>query len=107
MKKIIDGKIYDTENAEEIASFSFSRHGACDYLKEILYVADDRKIFIYGEGGAISKYTTVDDNGEFHGSSTIHAFCIGEMIEWFDAYSDYIELKDGAVNDFINKNKPA
>jgi len=71
MKKIIDGKRYDTEKAEEI---DFFWNGLCsgDFrsVAETLYKSSKGAFFLYGKGGAMTKYA------ESHGD----AFTEGEDI---------------------------
>ncbi len=57
MKKIIDGKKYDTETAELIYEWS-SDHGKSDFAwyEESLYRKRTGEYFLYGYGHAASKY---------------------------------------------------
>lgn len=57
MKKIIEGKRYDTETAEEIVSY-WNGLGTSDFrhVNESLYKTKSGKFFLAGEGGPMSKY---------------------------------------------------
>lgn len=57
MKKIIDGKRYDTETAKEIGSDEFPG-GRTDfhYWCETLYQKKTGEFFIHGEGHGLSRY---------------------------------------------------
>lgn len=57
MKKIIDGKKYDTETAKEVGFFE-NEYNSNDFnfVKETLYLKRTGEFFLYGEGGANSKY---------------------------------------------------
>lgn len=57
MRKVIDGKVYATDTATEIASDSSG--GSCndfDYWSETLYCTPRGNYFLHGEGGARSAY---------------------------------------------------
>lgn len=56
MKRIIDGKRYDTTTAEEIGS---ARHGSkrdYEYYEETLYCKRTGEYFVYGFGHGASRY---------------------------------------------------
>ena len=57
MKKIINGKKYNTETATEIAAWS-NNVSTSDfgYCYEALYLKRTGEYFLFGEGGPMSKY---------------------------------------------------
>ena len=57
MKTIINGRMYDTETAEKIAGWDNGIYGR-DFrsCEETLYKKKTGEYFIYGSGGADSKY---------------------------------------------------
>ena len=55
-KAIINGKKYDTSTATKIASVSYGAIGDFKYWEEILFQKKNKEFFLYGEGGATSKY---------------------------------------------------
>ncbi len=57
MKKIIDGKKYDTETAEYLRGWS-NDYAVNDfnYCEEALYRKKTGEYFLFGEGGPLSKY---------------------------------------------------
>lgn len=57
MKKIINGRLYDTETAKMIGSWS-NGLGSSDfhYCTEDLYQKKTGEYFLYGSGGAMSAY---------------------------------------------------
>lgn len=64
MKKIINGKKYDTETAGLICSRDFSLEvGSFGYYSETLYKKKTGEFFLYGEGGALTKYAEITANG--------------------------------------------
>jgi hypothetical protein len=56
MKKIINGKKYDTETATELARESWNNRSDFNYCAETLYRKKTGEYFIYGQGGAMSRY---------------------------------------------------
>ena len=64
MKKIIEGKVYDTNTAEFLANkdngYSLNDF---NYANEELYLKKTGEYFLYGQGGGNSRY------GEWHGNS--------------------------------------
>lgn len=81
MKKIIDGKIYNTETANEIEEWN-NGFGGGDfrYCYETLYQSKKGVFFLYGRGGALSKYAETYGNMKTENSEIIvmtekEAFC--------------------------------
>ncbi|WP_347273236.1 hypothetical protein [Candidatus Kuenenia sp.] len=57
MKKVIDGKIYNTETAELLHAWSNGKYTSdFGYIKESLYRTKKGAYFIAGEGGAKTGY---------------------------------------------------
>jgi hypothetical protein len=89
MKQIIDGKRYDTEKAEAVASDS-SSCGKSDfnYYSEDLYRTPRGRWFLAGEGGARSKYARAVQNGSIGGWRII-PLNEGEAREWLEACNSF------------------
>ena len=56
MKKIINGKMYNTETAEKLTSWEHSYRSQVDWYEEMLYKKKTGEYFLYGNGNAGSKY---------------------------------------------------
>ena len=58
MKKIINGKMYNTETAKEIGHW-WNNYSCRDfnYCREFLYRKKTGEYFLYGVGGSMSKYS--------------------------------------------------
>lgn len=56
MKKIINGKKYDTETARAICEHTHAYPSDWYYVHEVLYLKKTGEYFIHGEGGACSAY---------------------------------------------------
>lgn len=63
MKKIIDGKTYNTETAELLGIYQYLWKDDYYYCREELYRTKKGTYFIYGEGGALTSYA------KYHGNS--------------------------------------
>lgn len=55
MRKIINGRLYDTEKAKEIATYYYNSGDFARY-NEKLYKTKKGRWFMVGEGGPLSKY---------------------------------------------------
>lgn len=64
MKKIINGKKYDTDTAKEVGYWNNGLLSTdIDYVAETLYQKKTREFFLCGEGGARTEYA--DYRGEY------------------------------------------
>lgn len=94
MKKIIDGKRYDTETAKEIGK----RHNglSCNdfgYLKETLYQTKKGNFFLYGEGGAFTWAASGHSDGTRSSGRGIKPLTIDEAKAWAERYMDADEYE--------------
>lgn len=71
MKKIINGRKYDTETARKIGDWNNGKLYDFDYVIERLYKKKTGEYFLYGEGGAVSKYGVEVRDGMSDGSDII------------------------------------
>jgi hypothetical protein len=83
MKKIIDGKRYDTETADLIASAE-SRHNRGDFKwgHETLYRTVEDQYFIAGEGHAMSRWAQALDGNSRGADSGLELLTDIEALEW-------------------------
>lgn len=88
MKKIINGKRYDTETATFVGSARYSYPGDFHYWEEELYVKKTGEFFIYGIGGAMSKYSRQTGPNQWSGSEEIYPVTLKEAMEWAEQYLD-------------------
>lgn len=83
MKKVIEGKIYNTETATFICEDSYSYQSDFRHWSEELYQTPKGKFFLVGEGGPMSKYAESIGNGNVTGSGDN---CVpltdDEALEW-------------------------
>lgn len=83
MKKIINGKIYDTDTAREIAS-NYHGEGPRDiyYYSEKLYLKRTGEYFLYGEGGPMSRYAISTSDNHWSGGQRIVPMSYKSAQEW-------------------------
>lgn len=84
MKKIINGRKYDTDTAKAIASYSNDR--PCSdfrYFYETLYQKHTKEFFLYGEGGPLSKYAEHCGQG-WIGAEGIIPLTLDDAKEWVE-----------------------
>jgi len=63
MKKIIAGRSYDTDTAEEVVYHSYGHPRDFHYIEETLYRTKKGGFFLVGKGGASTRYArTVSQN---------------------------------------------
>ena len=72
MKKIINNKVYSTETAKLLGTWS-NAYGVRDfnYCSEELYRKKNGEFFLYGEGNALSKYAQKYVDGMGYGEKII------------------------------------
>lgn len=83
MKKIIDGKVYNTETATCVGEWSNGYFGNdYKYESEDLYQKKNGEFFLYGEGGAMSSYAVSSGNNSWTGSQQIKPMTSKEAYDW-------------------------
>ena len=89
MRKIIDKKIYDTETATMLASMSNGRHATdFTYYEAALYQTKKGNLFLFEEGGAMSKMSVYLGNNSTGGSADIRALDKYEAYEILATWQD-------------------
>ncbi len=88
MKKVIDGKLYDTETAEKLGGReSPFNYGDFNYFWEALYRTEKGAYFIAGEGNAMSPYSEPVPNGRGPGTG-LRPVSEAEARRWVEEYLD-------------------
>jgi len=94
MKKIINGKRYDTETAQLIGSASYSNRTDFHFWNEELYRKKTGEFFLYGEGGPASKYSRQIEQNTWSGGEQIIPLTLEEAQEWGEKYLDADEYEE-------------
>ena len=84
MKKVIDGKTYNTETACKLGARDngYRNHRDFNYCCETLYQTKKGNYFIFGEGGAESKYKKQLSYNEWGAGEHIVPISIEEAKSW-------------------------
>jgi hypothetical protein len=103
MKKIIDGKRYDTETATKIAGWS-NNLGSRDFhnCSEDLYKTKSGNWFIYGEGGPMTNYATSCGNNSYCGGEDICPMTPEEAQIWLETHNFVGELEEHFSNKIVD-----
>lgn len=87
MKKVIKGKLYDTDKAAEVAEWSDGSPSDFRYIEETLYRKRTGEYFIYGYGGPMTRYS--ERVGDAYGyGSTIVPISYDEARAWGEEHMD-------------------
>lgn len=89
MKKIINGKKYDTETAEKVGYYSDGRSWRdFGHFEETLYRKKTGEFFLFGEGGAASKYGVYIGDNSFGSGDRIIPMSEDDAKAWAEARLD-------------------
>lgn len=85
MKKIIEGRKYDTETAEFLAGYD-NGLGARDFnhISEELYRKRTGEYFLYGWGGPMTEYRRTIGQNEWSGGEDITPLTEAEARKWVE-----------------------
>jgi len=96
MKKVIDGKTYNTKTATEIGNYHNSL-GLSDFrhIDESLYVTKKGTYFTAGDGGPMTKYAE-------HSNGGMEILSKEEALQWCEYYdidadtiAEYFDIEEG------------
>jgi hypothetical protein len=86
MKKIINGKRYDTDAAQECGRHSYSNRRDFHYYSETLCKKRTGEFFLYGEGGPASRYARQVEQNSWSGGELITPLTHKEAREWAEEH---------------------
>ena len=97
MKKIIEGNLYNRGAATQICRDRTDTMSRRDfrYLEEELYQKRTKEFFLYGEGGAMTKYAKYVEGCGYTDGEKIIPLSEDEARDWVEEHmdvDDYIEL---------------
>ena len=94
MKKIINGRKYDTDTAKCVGSWD-NGYGCNDfkYVKEDLYRKKNGEFFLYGEGGPTTKYREPEGQHGWTGGSRITPLSVDRAHDWAEKHLDADEYE--------------
>lgn len=82
MKKIKGGKVYDTQTAEKVGSWDNGQAGDFSHYAETLYRKRTGEFFLYGVGGAASKYAVSCGDSNWTGGEQIIPLSYASAQKW-------------------------
>ena len=82
MKKIINGKKYDTKTAKKIITWSNEFYNDFREISETLYRKKTGEYFLYGEGGAMTVYAEAIGDNTWSGGEQIIPLKEKEAKRW-------------------------
>ena len=102
MKKVIDGKLYNTRTAKYICDTGNTiRESDFEWERSALYITKKGRFFISGEGGALSRFATKSGNHRTTGSG-LFPLTQGEALQLCRKHGEPEDLqeffKDAVVN---------
>lgn len=87
MKKIINGKKYNTETAKKMGCWSNDySHRSFNFCEESLYRKKTGEYFLYGIGGPMSRYSQPCGQNTWSGGSKIIPMTAAEAMEWVEEH---------------------
>lgn len=88
MKKIIDGKLYDTATAKKIAEWDNGRCGTFWEECETLYRTPKGTYFLHGWGGPMSRYKVLCESNSWSGSEDFRVMAGEDLRAWLEEKAD-------------------
>ena len=89
MKKIINGKLYDTDTARRLGNYdnggSWIDFG---HFEEMLYIKKTGEYFLYGEGGPMTRYAVATGTNSWSGGERIMPLTYDEAAAWAEEHLD-------------------
>lgn len=87
MKRIIRGRLYDTETAREVAEWSDRAPGDFRHVEEVLFRKRTGEYFLHGYGGPMTRYGERERYGDGVGyGSAILPLSFDEAREWAEEH---------------------
>lgn len=95
MKKIINGKVYDTETAKELGSWrNAGSWRDFSHKEETLYRKKTGEFFLYGQGGPMTNYAEATGTNSWSGGERIMPLTFADAREWGEEHLDGDEYEE-------------
>lgn len=108
MKKIINGKVYDTDTARYVGSWENGCYqNDYNYVSEELYCKRTGEYFLYGEGGAGTKYSEMIGTNSWSSGEMIIPLTYDIARKWAEEHlkaDDYLEEFEPMPDDNTKTN---
>lgn len=93
MRKVIKGKLYDTDKATMVGEWHDGYPSDFHYVCETLYRKRTGEYFIHGEGGAMSRYAESCGQSQWMGGESIMPIGYQDAKEWAETHLDADEYE--------------
>jgi hypothetical protein len=104
MERVIDGKLYDTNEARQVAEWrNMADTGDFGFCREVLYVTENGRYFIFGEGGPKTSYSQRTGDG-WAGGKEIKPITSEAALQWCEDKSIKGEI---VAEEFDDEIEPA
>lgn len=106
MKKIIGGKVYDTETAKKVGSYSnYGSWRDFNHFEETLYQKKTGEFFLHGEGGPATRYAVPEGQNSWSGGERIMPMSYSEAQAWAEEHleADAYEAIFGVIEETEDK----
>ena len=105
MKKVINGKLYNTETAKLLGEDSYSNPSDFNYWIESLFQKRTGEFFLYGQGGPMSRYAQTTGQNEWSGGEQIQPMTTENARQWAEKHlsADEYESIFGEIMEDDNK----
>lgn len=96
MKKVIDGKMYNTETATALAEADNPTAGRNNFRwwTETLFRSPKGQLFLAGEGGPMSRWSQLAVGGGSTGGEGLALLTVGEARDWAERWLDADQYTD-------------
>ncbi len=94
MQRIINQKRYDTKTAKALGSDGYGNPGDFEYFEETLYRKKTGEFFLYGYGGARSRYAKQLSANTWAGGERIIPMTEEEAREWAEKHLSAEEYEE-------------
>ena len=101
MKKIINGKLYNTETAHLVGTWSNEMDGDFSWTEESLYQKKTGEFFIYGQGGAHTRYAQNTDATHWCEGEAITLISYDDTRQWAEEHltADQYQISTHALRE--------
>lgn len=86
MKRVINARLFDTDEAEVIGEFSYGNSGDFHAWEESLYRTKRGAYFIAGSGGARSKYGRQISQNTWSGGDGMETLSAADALSWCERH---------------------
>ena len=95
MKKIIEGKLYDTDTAKEVGMWANAGSWRdFSHMVERLYRKRTGEFFLHGQGGPATKYAESTGQNSWSGGSKIIPLTVASARKWAEEHLDADEYAE-------------